>query len=614
MRSKKGMTAFAWIMLGAIVFGLGGYGVTNFGGGLSSIGTVGNQEIAIQDYSRALQQELDAYRAQFGNDLTAEQALQMGVDTQVQQRLVINAALDDFDGKIGLSIGDKALRQAIAATSAFQGPGGKFDKTTYAMVLQQNGLTETDYEAKMRKDLAHQMLQQALGGNITAPAEFVDAISAYAGERRGFTLLKIGTEALTAPVPAPTDAELHSYYDAHKADFTDPEAKVLTFAALTPATLADKMTVTDAQVQQAYDKSKAQFENPATAHLLRLVYPDEAAAQAARAELDAGKKTFDQLVADRGLTPAAIDLGEVGQDGLPKAAGEAIFALKAPGVVGPLMSELGPALYQVVALTPAKTTSFAEAKAQIAETLRQQAAAQKISTEVEGINDKLAGGATLEDLAKETDMQIGHMDYVAGDTGGMAAYPEFRAAADKVKQGDYPSLIQLSDGGVVALQLDKIRPAALIPFDKVADKVKAAWTTEATAKALKARADAIAAAVKSGTDIASFGKPEAIEPVLRSGYLDGTPKALLDDVFKLKAPGDLATAEQGGAAWIARLDKIVPADPASPDAVKLRAQLAARAAQGISSDGFDMFATALVANTKVSLDRSAIAAVNAQFH
>jgi peptidyl-prolyl cis-trans isomerase D len=78
--------------------------------------------------------------------------------------------------------------------------------------------------------------------------------------------------------------------------------------------------------------------------------------------------------------------------------------------------------------------------------------------------------------------------------------------------------------------------------------------------------------------------------------------------------GDLTSVEAGDAAWVVRLDKIVPADPKDPDVEKLKARLAATAAQGIESDGFNMFATALMSKTKVSLDQAAIAAVNAQFH
>ncbi len=614
MRSEKGMKAFAWIMLGAIVFGLGGYGVTNFGGGLTSIGTVGDQQIPIQEYSKALSQELDTYRAQYGKDLTAAQALQLGIDGLVQQRLVVTAALDNEDNKLGISIGNKALRSAIEQIAAFHGLNGGFDMTAYKFALQQNGLSTGEFETNMRKQLSREILQTALTGTVPAPAEYVTAVSDYAGERRGFSLLKITAADLQTPVPAPTEAELKAYYEAHKPDFTAPEAKVITYAALTPDMLAGKIAIDDKTLQELYDKNKAQFESPETRTVERLVYPDMAAAQAAKAELDAGKKTFDQLVAERGLKAADIALGPVTEADLSKQAGPVVFALQAPGVAGPEMSSLGPALFRVTAITPGKSTSFDEAKPELGQSLKLQKAQQEISDQVETINDKLAGGATLQDLVKETPMQLGHLDFTAGDSAGMAAYPAFRTAAEKVKAGDYPTLIQLKDGGIAALQLDKVRPAALIPFDKVADKVKAGWTAEATAKALKARAEEIAKAVQGGADLAGFGKVETVQPVTRTDFIDGAPKTLLTDLFKLKAPGELATAEAADAAFVAKLEQIQPADPKDNDVAQMRAALESQAAQGIADDGFNMFATGVLRHTKISLDKAAIAAVNAQFH
>jgi peptidyl-prolyl cis-trans isomerase D len=614
MRSKSGMTVFAWIMLAAIIFGLGGYGVTNFGGGVASVGKVGSQEISTRDYYRAMQSELDAYRAQYGQDKTVQQAMQAGVGAQVQQRLVITAALDNADANLGLSIGNRALRKAISAMSAFRGPDGKFDDQAYGSVLRSNGLTKSGFEKNMRKQLARDILQQAFAGAVPASPTYVDSIAAYIAERRGFSLLKITAADLKTPVPAPTDKELHAYYGAHKKAFTAPEAKMLTYAALTPEMMAKKIPIDDKTLRALYDKNKASYVTPETRKLDRLVYPDAAAAKAAKAALDAGSKTFAQLVTDRGLKLSDIAMGAVTRDQLSKAAGAAVFAAQDQSVVGPVDSSLGPALFRIDGITAAKTTSFAEAKAGLAKGLQDKKATEMISTQVEKISDKLAGGATLEDLAKETDMELGRMAFSQGDSAGLAAYPAFRAAAQKVQDGDYPSLIQLKDGGIAALRLDKTRKAALIPYDKVAGKVKAAWTAEATTKALKAQAEDIVKAVKGGADLAGFGKLEANQPILRSGYVDGAPSALVPDIFALKAVGDLTSVEAGDAAWVVRLDKIVPADPKDPDVEKLKARLAATAAQGIESDGFNMFATALMSKTKVSLDQAAIAAVNAQFH
>ena len=83
------------------------------------------------------------------------------------------------------------------------------------------------------------------------------------------------------------------------------------------------------------------------------------------------------------------------------AAGDAVFALTEPGVAGPLPSDLGPALFRMNAILAAQETTLRRGPrrpgARTADRRRRAAIADK----VEAIDDALAGGATLEDLAKD---------------------------------------------------------------------------------------------------------------------------------------------------------------------------------------------------------------------
>ena len=172
----------------------------------------------------------------------------------------------------------------------------------------------------------------------------------------------------------------------------------------------------------------------------------------------------------------------------------------------------------------------------------------------------------------------------------------------------------MKDGGIAALRLDKMRPAALIPYDKVADKVKDGWIAEETAKALTARAGEIAAAVKAGGQLNTYGAPVTEQPALRRDTIDGMPAGLVPAVFKLAKPGDVGTLQEGDGAWIYVLTSVAPPKADDPEMAKARATYAEGTAQDLGNDSFELFASALVAGTRVNLDKTAIAAVNAQFH
>ena len=89
-------------------------------------------------------------------------------------------------------------------------------------------------------------------------------------------------------------------------------------------------------LRDLYESRKAEFQQPERRMIDRLVYPDMAAAQAAKARLDQGQASFDELVAERGLTRADIDQGEVTQAELG-AAGAVVFEAPGNGVVGPVL-------------------------------------------------------------------------------------------------------------------------------------------------------------------------------------------------------------------------------------------------------------------------------------
>ena len=150
LRQKRGNT-IVFVILGLVILGLGGFGVTNFSGGVRSIGSVGTEEIDVQDYARALQSEMRRASSQIGQPVTIEIARQLGLDRQVQAQLLAAAALDAEARRVALSAGDEQVRKALFDVPGFQGPDGKFNPQTYRSVLRNEGLTEAEFEAQKRR-------------------------------------------------------------------------------------------------------------------------------------------------------------------------------------------------------------------------------------------------------------------------------------------------------------------------------------------------------------------------------------------------------------------------------------------------------------------------------
>lgn len=607
---NRAKEAAVWVMLAFLILGLGGFGVTNFGGGVSTVGKVGDTEITADDYAVAFRAQLNAFSQQVGQQISSQEALAFGLDQQVLQGLVTRAALDNEAARVGISVGDEVVATDLMQIDAFKGISGTFDREAYRFTLDRNNQTEAEFEATLRRDITRGLVQGMISGGFTAPAAMTDTLYAWIAERRGFSMLRLGEADLTTPIPDPTEDELKAFHAANIATFTRPEAKRITYAAILPEEIAADQPVDEQVLRDLYQSRIDEFVVPERRIVERLVYPDQPAADAARADLDGGA-AFEDLVTARGLTLDAIDLGDVSRDELGEA-GEAVFAAADGAVVGPVGSDLGPALYRVVTVLAAEETSFEDARDTLAIEIQTDAARRLISDKVEMVDDLLAGGATLEDLAKDAGLALSTLDHVPGQQGDavIEGYPAFRTAADAVLPDDFAEAIVLEDGGLVALRLDEIVPAAPIPFDEARDQVDAAWRADAVATALAARGVEIKAAIEGGAAIGSFGIVEVTPEIARDGFVASTPETLLQSVFAM-AEGDVQVIEADGFIAVVLLDRIQPAATEGDDATALRMALAAQIEQAIATDAFSAFTNALSAEAGITLDQATINAVHA---
>lgn len=612
-KSRAGTSILAFVMLGMIIIGLGGYGVTNFGHAVDSVVTVGKAEVTTSQYGRALKSQIAQFSKQFGQQFTLKQAQMFGLDAQVLQGLISNAAMDNEAIRLGVSAGDLAVAQKIAATKAFHDVTGKFDRTVYAQVLEQNGMTVKEFETGIRADLSRQVLQAAIVGGTLTPQPLTDTIYAYQGEARGFTLLQLTEASLPAKLPAPSDADLKAYYDAHIADFTRPEAKRVSYALLEPAAIAKDQKIDEAAVKAAYDAASATYNIPEKRLVERLVFPSDEEAKAARVKLDAGT-SFEDLVKARGLELTDIDMGDMTEAALG-AAGKDVFALTAPGVVGPLPSDLGPALFRMNAILPAQTTTYEQAHDKLLGDLQLAAAAKAIADKFEAVNDLLAGGATIAETAKDQGMTEGSTDYAAGadDNDPVTVDPQFVKAVDAMEPGDFAQAVGLADGSLIVVQVTETVPPTPVPLEKAHDKVAAAFHADALAKALTALADADLAAVKGGARLETLGITDRVASTTRSAKLDGIPADAVTTAFTLK-PGDVVKIDKPGTVALVRLDTITPAERDSDKAKTALDQLSTQAAQSIAQDAYDLFSTAMTAQGVLTINQAAINAVQARMN
>lgn len=600
------------ILLGLLIVSLMGFGVTNFSGNVRSIGAVGEAEIGINDYFRNIQSEMRAAEAQSGERISFQQAQAQGIPDRVLARMVLTAALEHEASSLGISVGDERLAQDIRNIPAFQGSDGEFSRDAYAFALRNTGLSEREFEEGIRAESASTLLQGAVLSGTRLPNSYVDTLVNFAGERRNVTWTEIGADKLGSALPEPTDADLRAWYDANIDRFTRPEARMITYAWLTPEMIVDTVEVDEDALQQAFEARANEFNLPERRLVERLVFADDAAASGALERLSAGEVSFDDLVKERGLTLDDVDMGDVTRGDLGGAA-DAVFAAETGDVAGPAPTSLGPALFRINAVLAEQVTSFEEAEPALRDELALDRARRVIDGQAQGFDDDMAAGATLEELAETTEMELGQLGWTGSETSGPAAYDAFRQAANAVTESDFPQIAALDDGGVFALRLDSIRAPEPIPFEEVEAQVRQGWTLEKQTEALSLEAEALRARLAEGLTFEALELNARTETGLsRNAFTTDLPAGLVTATFEM-TEGETRVLPGNGTALIARLDAVTAPDRDSEEAQLLTRVLGDQAAQDVAQDLFQALATDIQNRAGVSIDQAARNAVHTNF-
>ncbi|QBF32188.1 peptidyl-prolyl cis-trans isomerase [Thalassococcus sp. S3] len=600
-----------WILMGLLFVGLAGFGATNLSGNVRTVGMAGEQPISTSAFARELQTEIRAVSAQTGQPLPMSQARAMGLDQIVLGRLVTLASIDNETAQLGISIGDANLQREIVAIPAFQGIDGQFDREAYRFALQQANIREAEFEADLRAEAARTLVQGAITGGTDMPGTFADVIVNYVGARRSFTWDRLDQSDMTAELPTPSDADLQAYYDENGDLFMLPETKQITYVVLTPDDILDQVEVDETALQQLYEDRDAQYNQPERRLIERLVFSNEEAARSALAQIEVNGTTFERLVEDRGLQLSDVDMGDVARPDIG-AAGEDVFAAGVGDVVGPHPTPLGPALFRVNGILEARNIPFEDARDDLQNELAAARARRLVEAEAQNIDDLLAGGATLEEVAQETDMTLGQIDWTREARDDIAAYDAFRRAAAAVTEDDFPEVAFLQDGGFFALRLNETLAERPQPFEAARARVEEAWTADAVADNLSDQARTAISSLAEGGDFAEAGLTPTVETGLtRSAFIEAAPDGFMADVFTMQE-GEVRVIPTGPAVMIVRLDEVLPPVEGG-ETEQLRSALDANLDQTLAQALFDAFARDAQIRANPQIDQRALNAVLTSF-
>jgi peptidyl-prolyl cis-trans isomerase D len=341
---------------------------------------VDGTKITLDDFQKSYYRTRGVYEQIYGRSLTPEMEKAMGIKKLTIDGLVDNLLIRKEADKMGIKVTKDEVAAEIAKVPAFQ-KNGAFDFQQYQQTLKANRMTPSDFESAQEEDL----LVQKARAKVKDTAKVSDQEILQEFKKRNDKVDLQFASFSPADVKGSiklSDQDLTSYLQDHQAEFKTPEQVSISYALVSPAQFASKLTVTPEETQTYYQKNIDRYQGKGG------ILPfEEVKAQASADALKqkAAKEAYEKAAdavnkfrAQNDLEAAAASIGGkvektplfTAQAPAAAVAGEnelisRAFALKQGELGGPVETARGIYLLKVTEKKPSAVPPLSQIRAQV---------------------------------------------------------------------------------------------------------------------------------------------------------------------------------------------------------------------------------------------------------
>ena len=503
--SKFGMILLFLLVIPSFV--LVGIDQSYFSESSPVVARVDGQEIKQSDWDNAHRIESDRIRTQSPSVdaklLDSPQARYATLERMVRDR-VITAAVQ----KMHLSASDMRLASAlkeIPAIASLRRADGSLDVEAYKALVGAQGLTPEGFEANVRYELsAAQVLGGVMQSSFGTESQYRQAMDALL-QRREIQVALFKPADFSAKVN-PSSAELEAFYQAHTANFQQPEEAVVEYVMLDLEAVSASLSLSEDDLRTYYKENLDRLggkEERRASHILLNATKDmpvaerdkaKARAQELLAQVRKNPSNFAEIAKkesqDSGSAPTGGDLGFFARGAMVKPFEDAAFALNKGDVSDVVESDFGYHIITVTDIKAPKPPSFESVRAKLEEELKQQQAQRKFAEVAEIFtNGVYEQSDSLQPTADKLKLTIHKVEHVSrtpqpGTRGplGNARFLEALFSNDALENKRNTEAIEMGPSQLVAGRVVTYTPARTLPLTEVHERVRTAYIAQQAAK------------------------------------------------------------------------------------------------------------------------------------
>ena len=542
-----------------------------------------NADITTEDFRVRFEQARMAAREQQGDAFDPRQFESIENKRAVLDQLIDEQVVRLAADEAGIVIGDAAVAAYIQQIPAFQ-RDGKFDPDQYRLALAQGGVARTPaaFDALVRDSLKQSVIPSALerSGFVT-PGE-ADRLFKLLGQTRDVELVVL--DRIAPDTAAVTEEQVTQWYASHGDDFRQPEQVSVEYVEVLASALPAPAAADEATLRARYEAEKARFVAPEqrrAAHILITPGADRDAARAKAAALAEQARAGGDFAAlaranseDPGSKDQGGDLGWVERGVMVGAFEEALFAMAAGEVRGPVETDFGFHVLKLDQVQGGQGKPFEEVREQLAAE-QQQADAEAAFADLSGklVDEVYRNPTALAPAAQSVGLEVKTAGPYSRDTAeGVLAHPQLLRLAFSevlVADGTVSDPVEVAPGHTVLLRVSAHQAEAAQPLEQVREQVVAAVAADVAGKAMQAKAAELIAQVGAGT-LADAAAKQGLQAQALAALPRGVPvpgEAANAAIFRAAPPVDgkpvHGTVElDDGRHAVYALTKVTPGDVA----------------------------------------------------
>jgi peptidyl-prolyl cis-trans isomerase D len=613
------------VIMGLLVvsFAIWGIGDIFRGGSTRNVASVGKAVVSADAYRSAFNTELQNLQRRVRRPVTTAEARAFGLDQEILNRMIDEAALGTKATQLGLALDDQGIARSILEADIFQ-TAGRFDRERYLSLLQQSGLSEQAFVRSQGDFLLRQQIVNGLVGGFRLPATFQEALHQYREEERSLQVVAIPTA--NVPEPAmPDDAGLRAFHAERRSEFRTAETRGVNVLSISPANFVSNLNLSESDLRGFYGMGIAtgRYGTAERRRAQRVLFDNEEAAKAAAAKLASGT-TFEALLAEKNLKEADVDLGLQTRAQITDAATrDAVFSLAQGAVSAPIKDPFGFVLIRLVSIEPGVAPPFDQVRAQVEADSRNDriqndpALKRQVDDLLRKIEDQRIAGKSLAETATATGLQVLTIESLDrqgnGPDGARIALPGGTETLNAIFASDIGldnEALHLRDGTHVWFEVSKVDPARDKAFEEVQNELRMRYLADRKSKAMGEFALTLLKRLEGGETLAvvaaELGSPVQVFTGIRRTAQDavlgqnGVERAFAGETGKPVS----AVAPDGVGRFliVPNGSSLLPYD-ASADA---RTNFARQLSQGFADDMFKQYVVALRREAGVSINQTVL--------